>query len=254
MHFFSQGHCRFGSTDVFVIRIRVLGPPLPQGIDAEPFRGSVSLLYTEDGERCLARLLCGGSETSAGPHLLPHWQLSPPTASHLQLTCRSWTFPGGEHTGPLGIQGQRPGASSLPDPRPRPWFLLPSPLRGWPGNCQSGTKDRRALPSFYTLGGGPDEMGGRQASRDPASGPRPGRRPGWCHRLSLPGLGSEVSAGRWEEGGPWSPKTVGEPFLRKPERCPSYLLAAPHRRCRLGREQSQALLAGSTELPPTLAA
>lgn len=143
LHFFSQGHCRFGSTDVSVTRIWVLGPPLPQGIDAEPFRASVSLLYAEDGERCLARLLCGGSETSAGPHLLPHWQLSPATPSHVQLTCRSWTFPGGEHTGPLGIQGQRPGASSSPDPRPRPWFPLPSPLGR---SCKAGLETARVAP------------------------------------------------------------------------------------------------------------
>lgn len=57
-------------------------------------------------------------------------------------------------------------------------------------------------------------------------------------------LGSEVNSGQlWEE--PHSqeqPQPSREPFLRKPEKCPSYSLPAPHGRCQQGgRAGSQAL-------------
>lgn len=53
---------------------------------------------------------------SACPPLL---SCPPPSLRHLQLTCRAQAAPGG-HTGPLSIQGQRPGASSCLTPGPAP--------------------------------------------------------------------------------------------------------------------------------------
>ena len=177
-----------------------------------------------------------------------------PSAAYLQVP----GFPGG---GATLVRS----AFRVRDLEPAP-CLTPGPTPG--SRCQAlwGDPARLAwkLPEWHQgpksptlilhIGRRPRRDGWETGQRGPGFWPRPGRRPGWCHRLSLPGLGSEVSAGQWKEGGPWSPKIVWGAFLGKPEKCPSYLLTAPHRRCRLGREQSQALLAGSTELPPTLAA
>lgn len=180
-----------------------------------------------------------------------------PSAAHLQVP----GFPGGWGAGNTLVRS----AFRVRDLETAP-CLTPGPTPG--SRCQALWGDparlARKLPEWHQgpksptlilhIGRWPRQDGWETGQRGPGFWPRPGRRPGWCHRLSLPGLGSEVSAGWWKEGGPGPPRQSGEPFLRKPEKCQSYLLTAPHRRCRQGQEQSQALLAGSTELPPTLAA
>ena len=94
----------------------------------------------------------------------------PPWLSHLQLACRSQAAPGG-HASPLGIQGQRLGASSCLTPGPAPGSrcqALGRSCKAGPETARVAPRTKEPYPHFTHREAGPDERGVRQAPRGPS--------------------------------------------------------------------------------------
>ena len=136
--------------------------------------------------------------------------------------------------GSLGREGQRTGASSCPTPPPRP-FLLPGPL-----TARVAPRTKESYPPFYRSGSRPRQ--GRERvmlSGDLVSDSQSRKRPAWCRGTSLPWPWALMLIQANERKGPTPPRQSREPFLKKPEKRPGYLLTAPHGRCKRARESRE---------------